>query len=134
MDNLTNKEIYLKNALTLAYLGDAVFTLMVRKHLVENHNYKPNQLNKMANSIVCAKNQALIMQKLKESLLQDENDIILRARNTHLNNNKAKNSTIEEYSLATQFESIVGYWYLCEKEEKLNDMFEKFVKSELNNL
>jgi len=122
---------YLKNALVLAYLGDAVFNVITRDFLVKNYDYKPNQLNKMANSIVCAKNQAEIMKCLKLELTEQELDIATRARNTHLSNNKAKNSTIEEYSLATQFEAVVGFWHLNNEKEKIENMFSKFVISKM---
>lgn len=121
---------YYKNALSLAYLGDSVFTLMVREHLIKTCNLKPNGLNKKANLVVCAKNQAEIMKQIKENLTEDEKDIVMRARNSHTNN-KAKNSTLEEYNLATQFESLVGYWFLNEQRDKLNDMFEKYVTEKL---
>lgn len=123
---------YYKNALSLAYLGDSVFTLMVRKHLIENYDIKPNGLNKKANSVVCAKTQAEIMKVLKESLAEDELDIVMRARNSHTNN-KAKNSTLEEYNLATQFEALVGYWFLNDNQEKLNKMFSEYVLEKLNS-
>ena len=122
---------YYKNALSLAYLGDSVFTLMVRNHLIKTFDVKPNALNKKANAVVCARTQAEIMKDLKKSLTDDEMDIVLRARNSHTNN-KAKNSTFEEYSLATQFESLVGYWYLNDQTDKLNDMFLKHVENRLN--
>lgn len=127
------KEAYLKNALVLAYLGDAVFNLLTRDFLVKSYNYKPNQLNKMANSVVCAKNQAAIMKDLKLILNEQELDIAMRARNTHLSNNKAKNSTIEEYSLATQFEAVVGFWYLNNEQVKINNMFKTFVIEKMEN-
>ena len=130
----TNKEAGLKNALVLAYLGDAVFNLMVREYLVNNHNHKPNTLNKMANSIVCAKNQAIIMQGIKSELTEEEIAIAMRARNTHLSNNKAKNSTIEEYSLATQFEAVVGFWHLSHQTDKVQNMFNKYVVNILKEL
>ena len=125
-----NKEYsnnYYKNALSLAYLGDSVFTLMVRNYLINTFELKPNGLNKKANSVVCAKTQADIMKNLKETLTEDETDIVMRARNSHTNN-KAKNSTLEEYNLATQFEALVGYWYLNNQQDKLETMFNNFVK------
>ena len=125
------KSAYLKNALVLAYLGDAVFNLLTRQYLVKTYDYKPNQLNKMANSIVCAKNQAEIFKDLKPSLNEQETDIATRARNTHLSNNKAKNSTLEEYSLATQFEAVVGLWRLSDEEEKIKEMFKTYVINKL---
>ena len=131
MDNLQYSCNYYKNALTLAYLGDSVFSLMVRKYLVENSNLKANALNKKANSVVCAKTQADIMRDLKSLLTEDETDIIMRARNSHTNN-KAKNSTLEEYNLATQFEALVGYWFLDNQQEKLDRMFFNFVVERLD--
>lgn len=121
---------YYKNVLVLAYLGDSVFTLMVRQYLVENRNVKPRELNKIANTIVCAKTQAELMNQLKDSLVQDELDIVMRARNSHINS-KAKHSTLQEYSLATQFEALVGYWYLNKNYDKLNKMFDDSVKERL---
>lgn len=122
---------YYKNVLSLAYLGDSVFTLMVRNYLIKTYEFKPNMLNKKANAVVCARTQAEIMKELKLSLTDDEMDIVMRARNSHTNN-KAKNSTQEEYNLATQFEALIGYWYLDKNENKLNEMFSKYVINRLN--
>lgn len=130
---MINKEYsnnYYKNALALAYLGDSVFTLMVRNYLIETYDFKPNGLNKKANAVVCARTQAEIMKELKEKLTEDEIDIVMRARNAHTNN-RAKNSTQEEYNLATQFEALVGYWHLNNEQNKLNHMFNEFVKVRL---
>lgn len=123
-------ESYYKNALSLAFLGDSVFTFMVRRHLIEHSDCKPNGLNKKANAVVCAKTQAEIMKEIKQTLTEDETDVVMRARNSHTNN-KAKNSTYEEYSLATQFEALIGYWYLNNEEDKLNEMFNKHVVGRL---
>lgn len=130
MDNEYKTQNYYKNALVLAYLGDSVFSLMVREYLVNNYDFKPNMLNKKANQVVCAKTQAEIMDQIKDSLTEEENDIVMRARNSHLNS-KAKNSTLHEYSLATQFEAIVGYWYLNKDFEKLKFIFDKYVAERL---
>ena len=126
-DNINN---YYKNALSLAYLGDSVFSLMVRNYLIKTYDLKPNGLNKKANSVVCARMQAEIMKEIKPNLSDDEMDIVMRARNSHTNN-KAKNSTQEEYNLATQFEALVGFWYLNKEEEKLNKLFDHYVKIRL---
>jgi len=126
MNDIKYLSNYLKNVLSLAYLGDGVFTLMVRKYLIEQYNIKPNGLNKKANLVVCAKTQAEIMKSIKQHLTEDELDVVMRARNSHTNN-KAKNSTQEEYNLATQFEALVGYWFLNKQENKLEKMFKDFV-------
>lgn len=129
MENNINSN-FLKNALSLAYLGDAVFTLMVRSELVKKYDFKTRELNKRANRIVCAKFQAEVIKKIKENLTETEHDVIMRARNAHANN-KAKNSTWEEYSLATQFEALVGFWYLNGEDEKLNKMFNEYIVENL---
>ena len=126
MNSEISSNNYIKNALSLAYLGDSVFSLMVRNHLVRTCELKPNGLNKKANLVVCARAQAEIMKDLKPELNEKETDIIMRARNSHTNN-KAKNSTQEEYNLATQFEAIVGFWFLNNEQNKLNYMFERHV-------
>ena len=131
MENIARSENYYKNALVLAYLGDSVFTLMVRSFLVKKYDFKPNELNKKANSVVCARFQAEVMEQIKDALTEEERDIVMRARNTHLSNNKAKNSTIQEYSLATQFEALIGFWYLNKEQNKLDDLFEKYVVEKL---
>ena len=130
MEKLSNLSAYLKNALSLAYLGDAVFSLMVREFLVKSTDLKTNELNKKANSVVKATNQAEIMAKLVADLTDDELDIVKRARNAHPNN-KAKSSSLHEYNLSTQFEALVGYWYLQNEQEKLNRMFNSYVVEKL---
>lgn len=121
---------YYKNALVLAYLGDSVFSLYVREYLVTKYACKSKGLNKLANQVVCAKAQAEFMNKIMDSLTDTENDIVMRARNSHLNS-IAKNSTHEEYSLATQFEAIIGYWYLNGEKDKIERVFSDYVKERL---
>ena len=131
MENIAHTKNYYKNALVLAFLGDSVFTLKVRQFLVDNYDFKPNELNRKANSVVCARFQAEIMEQLKSSLTEEEMDIVMRARNTHLSNNKAKNSTIQEYSLATQFEALIGFWHLNAEHEKIENIFTNYVMEKL---
>ena len=127
---MENKDdIYLKNALTLAYVGDSVFSTMVREFLVKKYDYKPSGLNKIANSVVCAKTQALLLEDILPVLTEKEKEIVLRARNSHINS-KAKHSTITEYSKATQFEALIGYWYLT-RDKKLIEVFNNFVVCKL---
>ncbi len=128
--NIERTENYYKNALVLAYLGDSVFSLYVREYLVKKYMCKSNGLNKLANSVVCARTQAELMEKILPTLNEDELDIVMRARNSHINS-KAKNSTLHEYSLATQFEALIGYWYLNNELTKIQAMFDQFVTEKL---
>ena len=122
-------DISLKNVLSLAYLGDSVFSLMVREYLINNHDLKPSGLNKIANSVVCAKTQAEILDQIKPELNQAELDVITRARN-NCSHTKAKNSSVEEYNKATQLESLFGFWWL-NKNKKMYEMFKKYVEVKL---
>lgn len=119
-------KVELKNMLVLAYLGDAVYSKIVREYLVLNYDAKPNILNKKANSVVCAKAQAEILSLMRDELTEVELDIIRRTRNSHLNT-VAKHSTLAEYSLATQFEALIGYWYLIGQDERIDYFFKKFI-------
>ncbi len=120
---MKNSKAYQLNAIKLAYIGDAVFSLFVREHYTMHTDMKNSVLNKKVNSIVCAKNQARLLPMVLELLDEEEKDIALRARNAHTNN-KAKNSTFTEYNLATQFEAVVGYIYLIGDKQKLQKIFD----------
>lgn len=124
---MKDNKYYQMNAIKLAYIGDAVFSLYVREHYISNTEMKNSALNKKVNSIVCAKNQALLLPEVLNMLNEEEKDIVLRARNAHVNN-KAKNSSLTEYNLATQFEAIVGYLYLIKDNKKLDKILNLAIK------
>ncbi len=122
------KKVYELNAIKLAYMGDSVFSLYIRQHFIMNTDKKNSELNKCVNNIVCAGNQAKLMEIILPSLEGDEIDIVNRAKNLHFNN-IAKNSTPEEYTKATQFEALLGFLYLTNQEERL----QKFINISLEN-
>lgn len=119
------------NCLNLAFLGDSIFTQFVREFLVKNFDYKLKQLNKMCNEIVCARNQAVLFENIVDGLTEDEKDIAKRARNIHPGN-IAKNSTPEQYSKATQYEAILGFLYLTEQFDHLNEIMNKSIEEYQN--
>lgn len=125
--NEIEKKVYELNAIKLAYMGDSVFSLYIRQHFIMHTDKKNAELNKCVNSIVCAKNQAKLMDKI-ENISERELDIVTRARNLHFNN-IAKNSTPEEYGKATEFEALLGYWFLTNQNEKI----ENIIKLSLEN-
>lgn len=122
------KKIYELNAIKLAYMGDSVFSLYIRQHFILNTEKKNADLNRCVNQIVCAPNQAKLMDTLREELTDIEKDIVNRAKNLHFNN-IAKNSTPEQYSKATEFEALIGFLYLTNQTEKL----EKIIQISLEN-
>jgi len=111
------------NALTLAYLGDAVYELWVRTHLLEIGHEKVNELHKQAISYVRASTQALLLHALLPDLDDVEQQIVLRGRNSK--GGHPKNVDVVTYRHATAFESLVGYWHLNGQIERMHWAFNK---------
>lgn len=98
------------NVLTLAYLGDAVYELWVRTHLLELGYEKVKDLHKQAVSYVRAATQAQVLHVLLPELDEVEQQVVLRGRNAK--GGYPKNVDVVTYRHATAFESLVGYWHL----------------------
>lgn len=97
--------------LTLAYIGDAVYEVIVRTILVERGNAPVNVLHKQASRLVKAEAQADAYHRIKEQLTEEEMSVFRRGRNAK-SYTSAKNATIGDYRVATGFEALFGYWYL----------------------
>lgn len=111
------------NPLTLAYLGDAVYELWVRTHLLELGHEKVKELHKLAISYVRAGTQAKILHVLLPELDEQELQIVLRGRNAK--GGYPKNVDVVTYRHATAFESLVGYWHLNKQIERMYWAFNK---------
>lgn len=98
------------NALTLAYLGDAVYELWARTHMLEQGHEKVNELHKHAVSYVRASTQAQVLHALLPELNEIEQQVVSRGRNAK--GGHPKNVDVVTYRHATAFESLVGYWHL----------------------
>ena len=108
---LEEQDIRTYSPLTLAYIGDAIFELVVRTVLVERKNTQAEKLHKAATKIVKAETQALMIEALKEDLTEEELVVYKRGRNAKAVT-RAKNATMSEYRRATGFEALMGYLYL----------------------
>ena len=108
---LVEQDIRTYSPLTLAYIGDAIFELVVRTVLVERKNTQAEKLHKAATKIVKAETQALMIEALKEDLTEEELAVFKRGRNAKAMT-RAKNATMSEYRRATGFEALMGYLYL----------------------
>lgn len=115
---LKEQDIRTYSPLTLAYIGDAVFEVVVRTVLVGRKNTQPEKLHKAATKIVKAETQALMIEALKENLTEEELTIFKRGRNAKAAT-KAKNATMSEYRRATGFEALIGYLYLKGETERI---------------
>ena len=119
----TETEILNKNPLVLAFVGDAVFTTIVRQKLAQNHNTNINTLSKLASGVVNAGNQYKLYRKIEPMLTDFEKELCHRARNSNIHS-KAKNYSVTEYIYATAFEALIGYLYLCKKDARLNEILD----------
>lgn len=116
----------LYNGLTLAYIGDAVYELHVRLHLLEQGQTKPRPMHQMALSYVSAQAQAAVLRRwLKEGVLEeDELAIVKRGRNAKLRS-VPKHTDLATYRLSTAFECLIGYLYLANRLERLNQLIKQ---------
>ena len=105
---LADVDIRTYSPLTLAYIGDCIFDLIIRSVVVGKGNTRPNQLHQRTSSIVKAHTQALIIEYLEPQLTQEEADIYRRGR-------MAKNATMADYRKATGLEAVIGYLYLTDQ-------------------
>ena len=109
--DIISKDIRTYSPLTLAYIGDAVYDLVVRSVLVNRGNTAVNNLHKRASAIVKAPTQAAIAASIMDDLTDEEKDIYRRGRNSKPHT-KAKNASTIEYLEDTGLEAVVGFLYL----------------------
>ena len=118
---LVEQDIRTYSPLTLAYIGDAIFELVVRTVLVERKNTQAEKLHKAATKIVKAETQALMIEALKDDLTEEELAVFKRGRNAKAVT-RAKNATMSEYRRATGFEALMGYLYLKGDMERMIEL------------
>ena len=96
---------------TLAFVGDAVYTLYVREKLVLNHGYSTGTLQKLSSSSVSAHGQNELLSRILPLLSEDELAVFKRGRNAK-KPTRSKNASVAEYNNSTGFEGLLGYLYL----------------------
>jgi len=117
------------NILSLAYLGDSVYEVYIRKYLINKGITKVNNLQKEAVSFVSAKAQASFVTKMLEEdfLTKDEIDIFLRGRN-HKSHSSPKNTDIITYKYSTGFEAIIGYLTIKNNNKRIEEIIEYIIE------
>ena len=111
------------NIVTLAYLGDAIYEVYIRKYLIEKGIAKVEDLQKEAINYVSAKSQCRILNSLLDNniLTEEEIGIVKRGRN-YKRSSHPKNTDIITYKMSTGFESLIGYLYLDNKIERIEEI------------
>ena len=115
--------------LTLAYIGDGVYELVIRTVLVKKGNCPVNQLHKKASSLVKAGTQSKMMEALEPILTEEELAVYKRGRNAH-SPTMAKHATMADYRRATGFEALMGYLYLKEDYSRIVELVRKGIPEE----
>ena len=119
--SLPQVDIQTYSPLTLAYIGDAAYELVVRTFLVDQGNSRPDKLHRKASSMVKAAAQAAMAETLKDSLTEEELSVYRRGRNAK-SPTMAKNASMSDYRKATGFEALMGYLYLKGEQKRLIDL------------
>ena len=114
--------------LTLAFTGDAVFSLYIREMLVCEANRPVGQLHKLSVNWVKAEAQSKGMHAILPLLTEKETDVFKRGRNAHTSHTP-KNQSGCDYHYATGFEALVGYLYLKDETERLNQLLNEVIKA-----
>jgi len=111
-----------KNPLVLAYIGDTVFDLYVRTHIIKKSDAMVRVLHKNAIRLVSARAQAAMTERLPQ-LTDAEMDVFRRGRNAKPGS-LPKNMTVAEYHLATALEALIGYLYLSGQYDRLEEIMD----------
>lgn len=122
------QDIRTYSPLTLAYIGDGVYELIIRTVVVERANRNVNDLNRIAVRYVKASAQAEIIEALQPFLTEEEAEIYKRGRNAKPHS-AAKNASLSDYHKATGFEALIGYLYLADRTDRVLELVKKGVEA-----
>lgn len=107
--------------LTLAYIGDGIYDLIIRSLVVNKGNKQVNKLHQETSGFVKASTQSLMMRTMQEYLTEEEHAVYKRGRNAK-SVSPAKNQSITDYRRATGFEALLGYLYLKKDWKRMLDL------------
>lgn len=126
--DLPNTDIKTYSPLTLAFIGDSIFDLVVRTAVVESGNAPVNKLHKRVSKLVQASAQADLYFEIKEQLTEEEMTVFKRGRNAK-SFTSAKNAGIVEYRTATGVEALIGYLYLTDQTQRMMELIKQGLKT-----
>ncbi len=115
--------------LTLAFIGDGIYDLVIRTIVVGKGNARPTRLHHETASIVKASAQAKAMDRIESMLSEEETDVFRRGRNAN-SPTTAKNASKADYRRATGFEALIGYLYLSDRTDRMLELIKKAVSDD----
>jgi ribonuclease-3 family protein len=119
--NLKDINIVDYSPLTLAYIGDGIYEIVIRTVIVDEANRQVNKIHKAASELVKAQAQAKMIFAIQELLTEDELTIYKRGRNAKAVT-RAKNASMSDYRTATGFEALMGWLYLTGQSERMMEL------------
>ena len=128
VDKLSTKDIRDYTSLELAFIGDAIWELEIRKHYLQ-FGYNIPTLNKYVKNKVNARYQSLIYKQIIEELDEEFKVIGKRAKNSNIKT-FPKTCTVMEYKEATALEAVIGAMYLLNEEEEIKKIINIVIKGE----
>ncbi len=123
VERLSVKEARQLSPLQLAYVGDAVYELLIRHYIISTKNISVHQLHKESIKYVKAKAQKDILFKIKDNLTEEEWNTVKRGRNAK-SGTIPKNADLQDYKYATGFEALIGFLYLLKRFDRLVEIFD----------
>jgi ribonuclease-3 family protein len=126
--HMPDKKTGLMNPVVLAYMGDAVFELLVRQYLISLPNNKSHHLHSEATKRVSAKAQRALLERLQPLLTEEEADIARRGRNAK-SGTPPKNADPADYRQATALECLFGYLYFEGRMERIGVLMRAALES-----
>ncbi|MCI8825250.1 MAG: ribonuclease III [Lachnospiraceae bacterium] len=121
---IKKQDISTYSPLTLAYIGDGIYEIVIRSLVVGHGNGQVNRLHKKSSSLVKAETQSKIIKLLMDELTEEEVHIFKRGRNAH-SFTSAKNASSADYHMATGFEAVMGYLYMEGRMQRIFELVER---------
>ena len=107
--------------LTLAFIGDGIYDLIIRSKIVGEGNTRASQLHQHTSHLVKAASQSAMLEYMFPLMTEEEEGVYRRGRNAK-SPTMAKNATMKDYRRATGFEALMGYLYLTDQMERLVEL------------
>ena len=114
-------DVHSYSPLTLAYIGDSIYDLIIKSLVINQGNRQVNKLHKETSMYVQASTQSLMMRAMQEELTEEEHAVYKRGRNAK-SYTMAKNATMSDYRKATGCEALLGYLYLKKEWKRMLDL------------
>ena len=131
IEKLNEREANSYSPLSLAFLGDSVYDTLIREYLLLKANMPVAKLHSAKIKLVCAEFQSKAYDLISEELSEHELAVLKRGRNA-TGNTVPKHADATEYRRATALECLFGYLYIIGKNERVRELFEIIINSELN--